>query len=328
MAADFFQRMCTTLAEYKQQQFTPVVNGVRQRPNMTNEEIVLHTFHESGFSLNDLDAYARDEIDRTTTKLTTMHERMKAHLADLLRPALSEDTAQGQGTFVDGGEQFVGGDFAEDLDEDFFGFRELGLDREFGMASLTVPFHILHGRLNLAANPQGADADEGEKLFKELPRWPKVNTENIENEIGIVQSYFRKKLLENGDRPLLEDVDLPPKQRPGYGRPRIPASGKIGGDNPRLGVSPQKNKSPQKPIPKPAVKDAKSKKGLPNGVTDETSVNGVTVNGDGSPEKKKPILKAKGSSNDVNKEVNGDGDAVKVNGVVDGEAAMMSPESL
>lgn len=337
MAGDFFVRLCTSISNYKQEQHTPTVNDVKQRPSMTNEEIVLHTLHESGLSLNEIDQYAREEIDRTSNKLTTMHERMKAHLADLLRPALSEDTAQGQGTFVDGGEQFVGGDFAEDLDEDFFGFRELGLVAEFGMASLTVPFHILHGRLNLAANPQGADADEAEKSFKELPRWPKINTENIDNEIGLVQSFFRKKLLENGDRPLLEDLDLPLKQRPGHGRPRVPASGKIGGDNPKMGVSPQKNKSPAKPLPKPAGKDdkGKNKKGMVNGVTDEVVVNGATANGvgpgsDGSPEKKKPVLKAKGSGHDTQKDTNGDVDGVvKMNGVVgDGEAAMMSPESL
>ena len=342
MAGDFFTRICSSLANYKMEQYTPPsTTSAKQRPSMTNEEIVLHTLHESGLSLNEIDLYAREEIDRMTNKLANMNERMKAHLADLLRPALTEDTAQGQGAFTDHGEQFVGGDFAEDLDEDFFGFRELGLDKEFGLGSLTVPFHILHGRLNLAANPQGANVDEGEKLFKELPRWPKVNVENIENEVGLVRSWFRRKLAENGDRPLTEDVDLPPKQRPGYGRGRVPASGKIGDDK-RMGASPMKNKSPQKPVPKGSQgggggKDEKGKKkngAVMNGVGgEEVVVNGVHGSGgDGSPEKKKPVLKAKGSTNDVNKdrdggEVNG---AVKMNGVTtaDGDAAMMSPESL
>ena len=345
MAGDFFARICSSLANYKLEQYTPLpsTSTDKQRPSMTNEEIVLHTLHESGLSLNEIDLYAHEEIDRMSNKLANMNERMKAHLADLLRPALTEDTQQGQGAFTDGGEQFVGGDFAEDLDEDFFGFRELGLDKEFGLGSLTVPFHILHGRLNLAANPQGVNLDEGEKLFKELPRWPKVNVENIENEIGIVHAFFRKKLAENGDRPLMEDVDLPLKQRPGYGRPRVPASGKIG-DNVRTGASPLKNKSPQKPVGKASQggaggggKDEKGRKksvAVANGVVgNEVLVNGVHgPGGDGSPEKKKPVLKAKGSTNEVNKdkdggEING---AVKMNGVTtaDGDAAMMSPESL
>lgn len=42
---------------------------------------------------------------------------------------------------------FVGGDFAEDIGDDFFGFKELGLDKEFGLSSLSVPLHLLQGRM-------------------------------------------------------------------------------------------------------------------------------------------------------------------------------------
>jgi transcriptional activator SPT7 len=363
MAHDFFKRMCTTLAHYKHEQHVPLtVNApadpLKQRPSMTNEEVILHTFNESGLSLADIDTYVREDTDRFSTKLVTMHERMKAHLADQLRPALTDDTAQGSGNFADGGEQYVGGDFAEDLGEDFFGFKELGLMQELGLDTLTVPFHILHGRLNAAANQNTTTAVDGEKTFKEPPRWPKVNVENVEDMVGIAKAFFRNKLSTSGDRPLTEDLELPPKQRPGYGRPRIPASGKIGGDL-KTGASPQK-KAPQKPAPKPAKKDDKDKdkKGkaggtdkATNGVLDEAEpvpmMNGVHTNkdknrdapesagpepGDGSPEKKKPTLKAKngeivkkgdhGDSGDI------DGGPVKANGSGNGEGAMMSPESL
>ena len=344
IAGEFFTRMCTSLASYHNEHGLTVPQPVestaeaevKMRPLMTNEEAVLHTLHESGLALNDLDSYAHEEIDRLSTKLATMHERMKAHLADLLRPALTDDTAQGQGALADGGEQYTEGDFAEDLDEDFFGFRELGLDKEFGLSSLTVPFHILHGRLNTAANPTNVGPEE-EKSFKDPPRWPRVNVENVEELPGIIRDFFRKKLKENGDRPLVEDLDLPPKQRPGYGRPRVPASGKIG-ETTKTNASPQK-KTPAKPQPKPIIKnDEKGKKKSvsgpsTNGVMDDTIVmNGVNhgPDGDGSPNKKKPTLKAKASG--AMKDDAGDGDdingAVKMNGVTDGDAAMMSPESL
>ena len=52
------------------------------------------------------------------------------------------------GAFVDGSDQFVGGDFATDIEEDFFGFRELGLDKEFGLESLSVPLHLLQNRMH------------------------------------------------------------------------------------------------------------------------------------------------------------------------------------
>jgi transcriptional activator SPT7 len=40
-----------------------------------------------------------------------------------------------------------------------------------------------------------------------------------------VQDYFRQKLRANHDEPLVEDEDLPPKQR--FPKPRLPPTGKI-----------------------------------------------------------------------------------------------------
>lgn len=68
--------------------------------------------------------------------------------------------------------------------------------------------------------------------------------ENIQTEIGLIQPYFIDKLRTNGDEPLVEDLDLPPKQRPTIQRPRVPASGKIPAQ-PGLHVSPKKRPVPQ-----------------------------------------------------------------------------------
>jgi len=336
IVGEFFQRMCTSLSNYRAEPKIPTSTTTSTqtsyRSPYTAEEAILHTLHECGLSLADIELYAREDLDRTSTRLTMMHERMKAHLADLLRPALTDDTAHGSGTFVDGGEQFVGGDFAGDLDEDFFGFRELGLDKEFGMSSLTVPLHLLQNRLRVI-NPE-ANREEGEKIFRPPAPWPKVNVENVESVVGVAREWFRKKLRENNDRPLVEDMELPVKQRPGYGRTRVPASGKIGDDVKKTGinVSPQKKAQPvSKGTGKVGTTSAKKaeKKTTANGNvgTEDGTANG----GDGSPEKKaKPSLKAKMSStNDVNTKADAAG-AVKVNGtgVMDGDSAMMSPESL
>lgn len=40
----------------------------------------------------------------------------------------------------------ISGDFAEDLGEDFLGLRELGIDKEFGLSSVTVPKSLFFGR--------------------------------------------------------------------------------------------------------------------------------------------------------------------------------------
>ena len=71
------------------------------------------------------------------------------------RPAIDANiNGDGAGAFDDGSEQFVGGDFAEDIDEDFFGFKELGLDLEFNLSSHSVPFHLLQNRMHNAYQAQ------------------------------------------------------------------------------------------------------------------------------------------------------------------------------
>jgi len=44
------------------------------------------------------------------------------------------------------------GNFTSDLGEDFFGFKELGIDKEFGLASLQVPRRLLLGRAKKTDN--------------------------------------------------------------------------------------------------------------------------------------------------------------------------------
>jgi len=61
--------------------------------------------------------------------------------------------------FNDGSDQFVGGDFAEDIGDDFFGFKELGLDKEFGLSSLSVPLHLLQGRMHSTYQTQNTRYD-------------------------------------------------------------------------------------------------------------------------------------------------------------------------
>ncbi|KAH8668439.1 hypothetical protein BX600DRAFT_480674 [Xylariales sp. PMI_506] len=236
IAADYFHKLGTTFKAYSEAERkdpTPLYaqRGARVQPRYTDEEVLLHTLHENGYSVEDLETYAKDDLDRLGNKLASIHERMKAHLGDLLRPALNENGADGgAGSFNDGSEQFVGGDFADDLGEDYFGFRELGLSDELG-GMMSVPLHLLHSRVrtNFASqNPVTGQTDA--QMFEDLPAPEAVTKESINGEIGLVKNFFLAKLHANGDAPLVEDEDLPVKQR--RPRPRLGATGKI--------VAPQK----------------------------------------------------------------------------------------
>jgi transcriptional activator SPT7 len=72
--------------------------------------------------------------------------------------------------------------------------------------------------------PSSATATTGVLMEPSAPFEP-VTVENIQNEIGIIQDYFLGKLHANNDNPLVEDDDLPIKQR--FPKPRLPPTGKI-----------------------------------------------------------------------------------------------------
>ncbi|KAL2194862.1 hypothetical protein P885DRAFT_70893 [Corynascus similis CBS 632.67] len=289
IAGDYFQKLVRTFNVYREVEKKPATGvfaerGARTQPRFTPEEVILHTLNENGHDVNSLESYARDEVDRLGNKLGQIHERMKAHLADLLRPALTDGGADGSGAFNDGSEQFIGGDFAEELGEDFFGFKALGLDKDLGLEMLSVPLHLLQSRVRnqYQLQTQTVGGATTADLFEALPPPEPVTRESIQNEIGLVRNFFLAKLHANGDAPLVEDEDLPPKQR--RARPRLGATGKI--------------VSPQKRSPKEQIALAKKKKKLESGaaqVTEGSSVSNPNINGAGnnnkvgsvSPEKKK-----------------------------------------
>ncbi|KAI5863978.1 hypothetical protein GGS23DRAFT_566176 [Durotheca rogersii] len=235
VAADYFGKFIQTFNSYKEIEMKDpspeyLRRGATAQPRYNDEEALLHTLAENGYSIDSLEGYAKDEVERLGHRLGGIHERMKAHLSDLLRPAVSDVGQDGAAAFDDGSEQFIGGDFAEELGEDFFGFKELGLAGEMG-GMLSVPLHLLQSRVRSqyqVQNPTQGPSDT--VLFEDLPPTEPVTKENIQEQIGLVKNFFLAKLHANGDSPLVEDEDLPVKQR--RPRPRLGATGKI--------VSPQK----------------------------------------------------------------------------------------
>ncbi|MCJ1305075.1 Transcriptional activator spt7 [Hypocenomyce scalaris] len=235
IAGDFFTKLTQSLSVFMQvpkSGTTSTVPGTSGetttvwKERFTTEETILHCLHENGVDIEALESYVKDDVERLGGKLGVMHDRMKAHLADLLRPALTDAGPDGVNAFNDGSEQFVGGDFAEDLDEDFFGFKELGLDREFGLASLSVPLHLLQNRMHNAYQAQNTSTTSNlPTSLAPPPPYPPLTLTSLKSQIGLVQNFFLAKLHANNDEPLIEDDDLPQKQR--FPKPRLPPNGKI-----------------------------------------------------------------------------------------------------
>ena len=75
-----------------------------------------------------------------------------------------------------------------------------------------------------------------------------ITIDNVKSQIGLVQNFFLAKLHANNDQPLVEDDDLPQKQR--LPKPRLPPTGKITSPRKR----PQKEQGPGKGHPRKKMK--------------------------------------------------------------------------
>ncbi|KAF9873534.1 hypothetical protein CkaCkLH20_08993 [Colletotrichum karsti] len=330
IASDYFEKLIHTFNVYREAEKKETVGVAAQssrfQPRFTPEEVILHTLDENGSDLFSLESYAKDEVDRLSSKLGGIQERMKLHLTELLRPALTQEAGQdGVGAFKDGSDQFVSGDFAEDLGEDFFGFKALGLDKEMGLDMLSVPLHLLQSRVRNQYQMQTQTAGvEVTDLFDSLPPVDPVTTDNIHGQIGLVKNFFLAKLHANGDTPLVEDEELPVKQR--RPRPRLGASGKI--------------VSPQKRPPKEQIALAKKKKKMelaaqsqekqgvnaspekPGNTTPAKKAKNVNINGAGP----NPTAISLPPGMERNESVQSQGNASQTD--KDEGMGMMSPESI
>ena len=79
VAHEYFTKLVASLQTY--------VEHPRKEANVarfTSEEQVLHALHENGVELEAIDSYVKDDVERLSTKLGVVHDRMKSHLADLL----------------------------------------------------------------------------------------------------------------------------------------------------------------------------------------------------------------------------------------------------
>ncbi|GAV27974.1 hypothetical protein PMKS-001442 [Pichia membranifaciens] len=198
-------------------------------------------------------SYYKEHMTKQNRKLIDLKYSLENFLRDLLRPGM-QDISETQ--FNDDSEQFVNGDFSDEIGEDFFGFKELGLDKEFGLLTSNIPLHLLQSKLSYQFNQMNKHmAKRIYEDFEEV-KFPKLRKRDITKQIGILQPfyedvYIKSKLMYNkqlkkfqtqtlnGETPeepfhsidneedlvLIEDNDLPHKQR--NNRPKIPPNGKI-----------------------------------------------------------------------------------------------------
>lgn len=97
---------------------------------------------------------------------------------------------------------------------------------EFNLESLSVPLHLLQNRMYSAHQAQNQGPVSSTGLLFECPDpYEAISHDTLHDQIGLVHDFFKAKLRNNHDDPLVEDEDLPQKQR--FPKPRLPPTGKI-----------------------------------------------------------------------------------------------------
>lgn len=175
---------------------------------------------------------------------------MEGFLKDLLRPTLQELNER---NFEDESQSFLTGDFATEITgEDFFGFKELGLEKEFGVLSSSVPIQLL------TFQSQASDGETEVQVKKVQPEefsnvpYSKLTREELTTQahwatlVPLLEKAWQRsksyrqrlaKSSSSGDQTaidemekkgtelLLEDDEMTYKAK--SGKPRLPPTGKI-----------------------------------------------------------------------------------------------------
>jgi transcriptional activator SPT7 len=112
--------------------------------------------------------------------------------------------------------------------------------------------------MRAAINPvSGEGGSTTQTEYPEPAPWDAVSADSVALEIGLIQTFLRDKLVSTEGLYLIEDENLPVKQRPA--KPRLPPTGKINTPRKRKdapgagGSAKKKKKHAAVPVVKPEV---------------------------------------------------------------------------
>ncbi|KAI7882180.1 hypothetical protein K492DRAFT_206338 [Lichtheimia hyalospora FSU 10163] len=188
---------------------------------MSKEEMLMHGLYENGVAdIGELESYIRDDVERYGHRLDELHRKLESSYNDLLSGP-TEKTEEEENMLLEDG-TFVTGAFGEDLGDDYFGFKALGLDQEYNVEAFSIPPRLWFGG-NKEKVPSKTMLNK-EPEFKYPPAPPFTPVTSEKQMIGLLQPLFQKKLADAPNGRLTEDEYVPNRQR---GRPRYPPTNKL-----------------------------------------------------------------------------------------------------
>lgn len=184
--------------------------------------------------MGELEGYIREDVERYGTKLQDIHRKLEGSYAETIHASLNDGQAMDPDfEYQENDEAFTSGHLigGDDLGDDFFGFRELGIDREVGLGSLTIPSRVWYGRRpegdpfkpkGLPGVPGSGDSSKADLPYPPPPTFIPLSDPTAT--VGLLHAFFKKRLEDLGS--LKEDEFMPVSKRVSS-RPKIPPTGKI-----------------------------------------------------------------------------------------------------
>ncbi|KAJ2852728.1 Transcriptional activator spt7 [Coemansia brasiliensis] len=194
----------------------------RHGRTMSNEAILAHALYANGTEdLGDLEYYMRADAARYGNKLAELHRKLQRAFNEVVGDAAERPEAE---TELEGSDAFVTGMVGGlgDLGDDFFGFKELGLDREFGVEHLSVPQRLWRERGAQATDDAGQAPVQERQAHARPAAWAAVR--GTAGHIGLLHAFIeeKQKQQEEESEALVEDESLPARQRYGASRAKAP----------------------------------------------------------------------------------------------------------
>ncbi|PVU97905.1 hypothetical protein BB559_001863 [Furculomyces boomerangus] len=165
--------------------------------SMSNEAILAHCLHENGVeNLDDLTHYVDERVKKTELKLEDVLKKLKFSFKELVSGAVTNQI-DSAGEFSNE-DSYMNGELAS-LGDDFFGFHELGLDKEFGVdINKGVPVELWFGKPgSKLGNANMASSIQSLKYIPP-PLWSQVV--DTKNQIGLFLPFLSKKFNIDGPK--------------------------------------------------------------------------------------------------------------------------------
>ncbi|KAJ2788033.1 Transcriptional activator spt7 [Coemansia interrupta] len=170
---------------------------------MSTEAILAHALYDNGTEdLVELEYYARAEIAKQGVKLADLQKRLARAHQELMSEGRPDAAAAADASVFDTGDAYMTGMVGGlgDLGDDFLGFKELGLDKEFGVEVLSVPQRLWYGRGNVPGDGALQPTMQEELPHRPPAPWPPVVSPA--GHIGLMRQFLCRKLKEtNGADP-------------------------------------------------------------------------------------------------------------------------------